>query len=114
MVLSILNVLHSLFGIFFVLPQVLATSSSSALSLSSASSHLNTILIEKRRSKRIRNALRLLSDGTVSDNFPAVELSDYYNNEFVGTIGVGSPPQYFTVVFDTGKRSSIIEFLLLR
>jgi hypothetical protein len=32
-----------------------------------------------------------------------VELSDYYNNEYVGVLGVGTPPQYLTVVFDTGS-----------
>ena len=36
------------------------------------------------------------------NEFPHVELSDYYNNEFVGNLGIGTPPQYFTVVFDTG------------
>ena len=35
--------------------------------------------------------------------FPNVVLSDYYNNEFVGSLGVGIPPQYFIVVFDTGQ-----------
>ena len=35
--------------------------------------------------------------------FPNVVLSDYYNNEFVGSLGVGVPPQYFIVVFDTGE-----------
>ena len=39
------------------------------------------------------------------NEFPHVELSDYYNNEFVGNLGVGSPPQYFTVVFDTGHQN---------
>lgn len=32
-----------------------------------------------------------------------VELSDYYNNEYVGLMGVGTPPQFLTVVFDTGS-----------
>ena len=36
-------------------------------------------------------------------DFPHIELSDYYNNEFVGALGVGTPAQYFTVVFDTGS-----------
>ena len=36
-------------------------------------------------------------------DFPHIELSDYYNNEFVGNLGVGTPAQYFTVVFDTGS-----------
>jgi cathepsin D len=33
----------------------------------------------------------------------AVTLRDYTNNEFVGQIGVGTPPQTISVVFDTGS-----------
>lgn len=36
------------------------------------------------------------------NEFPKVILSDYYNNEFVGNLGIGTPSQFFTVVFDTG------------
>ena len=62
------------------------------------------ILLDKRKTNRTRAVTRLtLADQSRSlSTNPYVELSDYYNNEFVGTIGIGSPPQYFTVVFDTG------------
>jgi len=40
---------------------------------------------------------RYLIDETV------LSLKNYDNNEFVGRLGVGNPPQYLDVVFDTGK-----------
>ena len=57
-----------------------------------------SIPIEKRRSKMqwdTRNLMQM--------NASDVDLSDYFNNEYVGLLGVGSPPQYLTVVFDTGS-----------
>lgn len=40
---------------------------------------------------------------TTLDDIPSLHLSNYYNNEYVGTIGVGQPSQYLTVIFDTGS-----------
>ena len=69
--------------------------------VSSASQIHNEITIRRTKSSRARPLTRQLLNGEY-DDAPNVELSDFYNNEFVGTIGVGSPPQLFTVVFDTG------------
>ena len=77
----------------------------SILSVRGANS-FHEILLEKRKTNRTRliNRLSLPNRSrSLTDTTHAVVLSDYYNNEFVGTIGVGTPPQYFTVVFDTGR-----------
>lgn len=39
----------------------------------------------------------------LSETITSVELSDFYNNEYVGFLGVGTPSQYMTIVFDTGS-----------
>ena len=43
----------------------------------------------------------LLSRYTDSDNFAAVELQDYMNAQFFGTVSLGTPRQEFQVIFDT-------------
>ena len=34
---------------------------------------------------------------------PAIHLTNYFNNEYIGTLSVGTPPQLLTVIFDTGS-----------
>jgi len=45
----------------------------------------------------------LLSRYTETDNFAAVELQDYMNAQFFGAVSLGTPPQEFQVIFDTGS-----------
>jgi tetraacyldisaccharide-1-P 4'-kinase len=74
-------------------------------------SSFHEIVLTKRKTSKSRAVKSLSISGQtrlLSTALPNVELSDFYNNEFVGVIGVGSPPQLFTVVFDTGMKISLV------
>lgn len=67
---------------------------------------MHSIPMVRRRGRRRQRHLRLLESSRrlrEKMSVPSLELSNFYNNEYIGTVGVGTPPQYLTVVFDTGS-----------
>jgi cathepsin D len=53
---------------------------------------------------------RLLDGKNKTANMPnSVLLTDYYNSEYIGTIGVGTPAQTVTMIFDTGSSDVWVE-----
>jgi len=49
-----------------------------------------------------RDSRRVLKS-SASSSSASVELTDYYNNQYVGSLGIGTPAQTLSVVFDTGS-----------
>lgn len=74
----------------------------------SSDGFLRVNLNKKRLDKEDLTAAKLAQQGnrllkTGSSDSDPVPLVDYLNTQYYGVIGLGSPPQNFTAIFDTGS-----------
>lgn len=65
-------------------------------------SYINQFII-RRNLDYSNNSFYYAYDDFGFSDIPPVYLSNFYNNEYVGSLGVGTPTQYMTVIFDTGS-----------
>ncbi|RLN81430.1 hypothetical protein BBJ28_00013292 [Nothophytophthora sp. Chile5] len=75
---------------------------------------LGPVMALRRRVRRVAAALALVTSACSASASPQLELlrvplENFDQMQFFGVIGVGSPPQRFHVIFDTGSRHEPID-----
>lgn len=62
--------------------------------------------LSKSQTSAYSNSLKFLPNHLVeleSKIDTKIKLKNYANTQYVGTVGIGNPPQYLDVIFDTGS-----------